>query len=85
MTKTNSWIPSRKWMATLTTALAALAVAWVNAGDWNKTLTIALVGCLAQSIAGYLVPNLTDGQEANDVTTGKPAGTQPAGTTVTTG
>ena len=44
-------------MATQVTAIAALLVAWVNAGAWDKTLTIALIGVVAQSIVGYLIPN----------------------------
>lgn len=52
-----SWIPTRKWFATQITAIAALLVAWVNAGEWNKTLTIALIGLIAQALFGYLVPN----------------------------
>ncbi|HEY7050352.1 MAG TPA: hypothetical protein VH373_24265 [Jatrophihabitantaceae bacterium] len=56
MTKT-SLIPSRKWIATQVTALAALIVAWINAGSWDKTLMIALVGLISQAIIGYLLPN----------------------------
>lgn len=52
-----SWIPSRKWLATQVTAIAALAVAWVNQGAWDKTLTIALIGVVSQALFSYLVPN----------------------------
>jgi uncharacterized membrane protein YjjP (DUF1212 family) len=62
-----SWIPSRKWLATQVTAVAAFVVAWVNQGAWDKTLSIALIGLLSQAIFSYLVPNadrssVTDGQ-----------------------
>jgi hypothetical protein len=52
-----SGVPTRKWFATQMTALAALLIAWVNAGEWNKTLTVALIGLLSQAVVGYLVPN----------------------------
>jgi hypothetical protein len=58
MRSNKSWIPTNKWFATQVTAIAALLVAWVNAGDWNKTLTIALIGLVSQAIVGYLVPNV---------------------------
>lgn len=52
-----SWIPSRKWLATQVTAVAALVVAWVNQGAWDKTLSIALIGVLSQGLFSYLLPN----------------------------
>jgi hypothetical protein len=52
-----SWIPTRKWLATQVTAVAAFLVAWVDQGSWNKTLSIALIGLASQAIFGYLVPN----------------------------
>lgn len=51
------WIPSRKWLATQVTAVAALVVAWVNQGAWDKTLSIALIGVVSQALFSYLVPN----------------------------
>jgi hypothetical protein len=52
-----TWMPTRKWMATQSTALATLAVSWVNAGTWNKPLSIAAIGVASQAVVGYLVPN----------------------------
>jgi hypothetical protein len=53
-----TWMPTRKWMATQSTALATLAVAWVDAGAWSKPLSIATIGLVSQAVVGYLVPNL---------------------------
>ena len=61
-TNRSKWAPSRKWYATLVTALAALLTAWVTAGAWDKTLSIALIGLVGQSVIGYLVPNAGDQQ-----------------------
>lgn len=55
---TKTWMPTRKWIATQSTALATLAVAWVNAGTWNKPLSIATIGLVSQAVVGYLVPNV---------------------------
>ena len=55
---TTTWMPTRKWLATQSTALATLAVAWVNAGTWNKPLSIATIGLVSQAVVGYLVPNV---------------------------
>jgi hypothetical protein len=55
---TTKWMPTRKWMATQSTALATLAVAWVNAGTWNKPLSIAMIGLVSQAVVGYLIPNV---------------------------
>jgi hypothetical protein len=55
---TTKWIPTRKWMATQSTALATLAVAWVSAGAWNKPLSIATIGLVSQAVVGYLIPNV---------------------------
>ncbi len=52
-----SVIPTRKWIATQVTAVAALLTAWVTAGEWNETLSIALIGLIAQAVIGYLLPN----------------------------
>ena len=49
--------PTRKWIVTQVTALAALLIAWVQAGDWNKTLAVAVIGLVAQMIVGYVIPN----------------------------
>jgi hypothetical protein len=53
-----SWVPTRKWLATQVTAVAAFVVAWVNQGAWDKTLSIALIGLVSQALFGYLVPNI---------------------------
>jgi hypothetical protein len=55
---TTTWMPTRKWMATQSTALATLAVSWVNAGTWNKPLSIAAIGVASQAVISYLVPNI---------------------------
>jgi hypothetical protein len=54
---TTKWMPTRKWIATQSTALAALAVAWVDAGTWNKPLSIAMIGLVSQAVVGYVMPN----------------------------
>jgi uncharacterized membrane protein YjjP (DUF1212 family) len=69
-----SWLPSRKWLATQVTAIAALLIAWVNAGAWDKTLTIAMIGVAAQSIAAYLIPNADAKDPAPLVPSPVPAG-----------
>ena len=81
-----SWIPTRKWGATLVTALAALGVAWANAGEWNKTLTVALIGVIAQSLVGYLVPNAATPQSrrANARAINAAIGAAPGNTAVIT-
>ena len=56
-TKQKSWKPTNKWMAAQCTAMATLAVAWVNAGGWTKPLTIAPIGLVSQATAAYLVSN----------------------------
>ncbi|MGA8248864.1 MAG: hypothetical protein WB797_18305 [Nocardioides sp.] len=55
---TTTWMPTRKWMAAQSTALATLAVSWVNAGTWNKPLSIAAIGLASQAVVSYLVPNV---------------------------
>jgi uncharacterized membrane protein YjjP (DUF1212 family) len=49
--------PSRKWLATQVTAVAALLTAYVTAGAWNTTLSIGVIGFVTQAIVGYLLPN----------------------------
>jgi amino acid permease len=49
--------PSRKWFVTQVTALAALATAWLQAGEWSTTLSVMAVGIASQAAIGYLVPN----------------------------
>jgi cobalamin synthase len=54
----NEWTaPSRKWMVTQVTALAALATAWLQAGEWSTTLSVMAVGIASQAVIAYLVPN----------------------------
>lgn len=57
VTQHSSMRPTRKWWAALVTALAAVAVNWIDAGEFNKTIAIALVGVIAQAVVAYLVPN----------------------------
>ena len=33
----NSWIPTRKWIAGIVTALAAFLVNWINAGEFTMS------------------------------------------------
>jgi hypothetical protein len=54
---TPSWVPTRKWLATQSTAVATLAVAWVTAGTWDKPLSVATIGLVSQAVVGYLIPN----------------------------
>jgi hypothetical protein len=49
--------PSRKWFVTQVTALAALATAWLQAGEWTTTLSVMAVGIASQALIAYLVPN----------------------------
>ena len=49
--------PSRKWFVTQVTALAALATAWIQAGEWSTTLSVMAVGIVSQAVIAYLVPN----------------------------
>lgn len=60
---TPRWVPTRKWLATQSTALATLAVAWVTAGTWDKPLSIAAIGLVSQAVVGYLVPNAAPARE----------------------
>ena len=73
MTGSKSRLPTNKWFATQTTAVAALLIAFVNAGAWDKTLSIALIGLLSQAAIGYLVPN-------SDAPGGVPTRSEPART-----
>jgi hypothetical protein len=57
MATTTYHLPSRKWLATQVTAVAALLTAYVTAGAWNTTLSISLIGLVTQAIVGYLLPN----------------------------
>lgn len=52
-----SWVPTRKWIAGVITALAALFVNWINTGEFTKEIAIQLVGVLATAIVAYLIPN----------------------------
>jgi len=84
-----SWKPTNKWMAAQCTAVATLAVSWVNAGEWNKPLTIATIGLVSQAVAAYLVSNADPATEASgaDGPVGTPAGNgrvSPAGASVQT-
>jgi hypothetical protein len=56
-TKDTSRMPTRKWLVTQTTAVAAVLVAWVNVGGWDKTISIAVIGLMSQAVASYLMPN----------------------------
>ena len=75
--KQQSWKPTNKWMAAQCTAVATLAIAWVNAGEWTKPLTIATIGLVSQATAAYLVSNADPSAEATEAES-------PAGATVQT-
>lgn len=49
--------PTRKWIATQITALAAILVMWQSTGSWDVEETVALIGFLSQASIGWLVPN----------------------------
>jgi hypothetical protein len=88
-TKQKSWKPTNKWMAAQCTAVATLAVAWVNAGGWTKPLTIALIGLVSQATAAYLVSNAdpsADTSEADSKVGGQVGGglVTPSGATAQT-
>jgi hypothetical protein len=73
-THQKSWKPTNKWMAAQCTAVATLAIAWVNAGAWTKPLTIATIGLVSQATAAYLVSNAdpsTDASEAESAVGGQ--------------
>ncbi len=57
MSTTTTWKPTNKWIAAQCTAVAALAISWVNAGEWTRPLTAAAIGVAAQATAAYLVSN----------------------------
>jgi uncharacterized oligopeptide transporter (OPT) family protein len=52
-----SWLPTRKWVAGVVTAIAAFLVNWISAGVFNKEIKIALVGLGASAVVSYLVKN----------------------------
>ena len=53
----SSWLPTRKWLAAIVTALGAWAVLWIQAGAFSTEVQIALAGLITQAIIAYLVPN----------------------------
>ncbi len=56
-TQVKSWRPTRKWIAATITALAAVAVLWVQQGEFSKGVAVALIGAISQAMVTYLVPN----------------------------
>ena len=76
-----SWKPTNKWMAAQCTAVATLAVSWVNEGAWTKPLTIASIGLVSQAAAAYLVSNAdpSTGPSGADGAVGGPVGRGLAG------
>jgi hypothetical protein len=76
-TKQTSWKPTNKWWAAQCTAVATLAVAWVNAGGWTKPLTIALIGLVSQATAAYLVSNADPSADTSEAQS--PVGGQAGG------
>ncbi len=76
-THQKSWKPTNKWMAAQCTAVATLAIAWVNAGAWTKPLTIATIGLVSQATAAYLVSNAEPSTEAS--VAGERQGSSPDG------
>jgi hypothetical protein len=49
--------PSRKWLTTNITALAALGVMWATTGHWDTEETVAAIGIASQASLGYAIPN----------------------------
>lgn len=49
--------PTKKWIVTQITAVAAVATMWVTTGSWDTEETVALIGLLTQASLGYLQPN----------------------------
>jgi hypothetical protein len=66
-------LPTRKWIATQVTAVAAFTIAWVTAAEWNSTLSIALIGLISQAVISYLVPNAHTSGAVPAVTAAAPA------------
>lgn len=57
MAAQKSAAPTKKWLTTQITAVAALLVMWVTTGAWDTEETIALIGLISQAALGYIVPN----------------------------
>lgn len=49
--------PTRKWLVTQITAVAAVLTMWVTTGSWDAEETVALIGLISQAGISYLVPN----------------------------
>ena len=54
---TSSSTPTKKWIVTQVTALAALATMYLTTGTWDQEESVAAVGLVAQAIIGYVVRN----------------------------
>lgn len=54
---TKSALPTKKWIVTQITAVAALLTMWVTTGSWDTEETVALIGLITQATAGYFASN----------------------------
>lgn len=53
----SSWKPTKKWVATQITAVAAVLTMWVTTGSWDQEETVALIGLISQAALAWYVPN----------------------------
>lgn len=49
--------PTRKWIVTQITAVAALATMYATTGSWDVEETVALIGLVAQASISYITPS----------------------------
>jgi hypothetical protein len=49
--------PTKKWIVTQVTALAALATMYLTTGTWDTEESVAAVGIVSQAVIGYVVRN----------------------------
>lgn len=57
MAATQSWAPSRKWLARTIIALGTVATMYFTSGTWDAEESIALVGVIVGASTAYLLPN----------------------------
>lgn len=53
-----SWLPTRKWLAGVVTAVSGWVIALLHVGTLTISLKILGVTIIAQALVSYLVPNL---------------------------
>jgi hypothetical protein len=52
-----SWLPTRKWLAGVITAVGAFVILWIQTGGFGREVQIALAGLVTQAVVAYVVPN----------------------------